>query len=423
MCTFLCMHTRMYVCTYVRMHVCVYVCIYVCMYEITYVRIYVCMCVSMYLCMYARTCIRTCAYVCRHVYVLLLLSCCHCHYCFYQELCRQVYAFMLVVQPRKVIFHPNALVHGWQSVEALIAAAEVVQAEAGLPVPGTYRHHFMNDTEPRDVPISRRGDWSMGRFTATFGTTVTDDDAALQALQWLEPGELHDMTRLPPPVWQGFARTVAAGGLRAFLQRHPAVFEYVPPHHFRVLGRVPPAPGPQPPAAAAAAAAPAPPPAKAAAAAPTPAAAPAPAPAAAAAAAPLVPGPQPPPPAAKAAAPAKAPPPAGPAKVPPPGLAPKLAAQAALAAKAATQAMAAGAALAAPAKAVAQEPEARPAFCEACGWQELHMRTCQWCRRPMCDKHGKHIPGRWRGDMPSWQCNPSTRQCWEIWELWKTVRH
>ena len=34
----------------------------------------------------------------------------------------------------------------------------------------------------------------------------------------LMPGALHDMSRLPAPVWQGFARTVVVGGLRAFLQ-------------------------------------------------------------------------------------------------------------------------------------------------------------------------------------------------------------
>ena len=56
---------------------------------------------------------------------------------------------MLVVQPRNVIFHPNALVHIWQSVEALIAAAEVVPEEVGPPVPGTSRHDFMN-SESRD---------------------------------------------------------------------------------------------------------------------------------------------------------------------------------------------------------------------------------------------------------------------------------
>ncbi len=39
-----------------------------------------------------------------------------------REVCRSVLAFMLVVQPRKVIFHPNALKYGRQSVEALIAA-------------------------------------------------------------------------------------------------------------------------------------------------------------------------------------------------------------------------------------------------------------------------------------------------------------
>ena len=56
---------------------------------------------------------------------------------------------MLTLQPRKVIFHPNVLVHGWQSVEALIAAAEVVHMEVGPPVQGTYRDDFINYTGPR----------------------------------------------------------------------------------------------------------------------------------------------------------------------------------------------------------------------------------------------------------------------------------
>ena len=86
-------------------------------------------------------------------------------------MCRQVFAFMLVVQPRKVIPHPHALVHRWQSVEALIAAAEVVQEEVGPPVPGTYRHDFMNDREPRQVPMSVRG--NMGHFAAISGPTQT----------------------------------------------------------------------------------------------------------------------------------------------------------------------------------------------------------------------------------------------------------
>ena len=43
-----------------------------------------------------------------------------------------------------------------QSVDALIAAGEQVQVEAGPPVPGTYRHDFMNDWTPRHMPVSRR---------------------------------------------------------------------------------------------------------------------------------------------------------------------------------------------------------------------------------------------------------------------------
>ena len=131
-------------------------------------------------------------------------------------MCRQVFAFMLVVQPRKVIFHPNALVHIWQSVEDLIAAAEFVQEEVGPPVPGTYRHNFVNDREPRQVPMSARG--NMGHFAAMFGPTQTEDAAAKEVVAQLMPGALHDMSRLLAPVWQGVARTVVVGGLCAFLQ-------------------------------------------------------------------------------------------------------------------------------------------------------------------------------------------------------------
>ena len=81
--------------------------------------------------------------------------CCHRRGLFYQEVRRQVFAFLLVVQPLKVIFYPKALVHIWQSVEALIAAAEIVPMEVGPPVPGTYRHDFLNGTEPRQVPMPR----------------------------------------------------------------------------------------------------------------------------------------------------------------------------------------------------------------------------------------------------------------------------
>ena len=123
---------------------------------------------------------------------------------------------MPVAQPRKVIHHPNALVHIWQSVEALIGAPEVVREEAGPPVPGTYRHDFMNDREPRQLPMSARG--NMGHFAALFGPTQTEDAAALEVATQLIPAALHDMSRLLAPVWQGFARTVVVGGLCAFLQ-------------------------------------------------------------------------------------------------------------------------------------------------------------------------------------------------------------
>ena len=61
-----------------------------------------------------------------------------------EAVCQDVFAFTLVVQPREVIFHPNAVAHGWQSVEVLIDARGRVQGDAGPPVPGTYRHDFRN---------------------------------------------------------------------------------------------------------------------------------------------------------------------------------------------------------------------------------------------------------------------------------------
>ena len=84
-----------------------------------------------------------------------------------REVCREVFAFMLAVQPHKVIFHQNAVAHGWQSVDALIAAGEQVQEQAGPPVPGTYRHDFMSDKTPRHMPVSRR------RGTRDYATVAT----------------------------------------------------------------------------------------------------------------------------------------------------------------------------------------------------------------------------------------------------------
>ena len=97
------------------------------------------------------------------------------------EVCREVFAFMLVVQPHKVIFHQNAVAHGWQSVDALIAAGEQVQEQAGPPVPGTYRHDFMNDWTPRHMPVSRRR--GTRDYATWFGVAETDDEAALR---WCE---------------------------------------------------------------------------------------------------------------------------------------------------------------------------------------------------------------------------------------------
>ena len=111
---------------------------------------------------------------------------------------------------------PNALVYIWQSVEALIAVAEVAQEEVGPPVPGTYRHDFRNDREPRQVSMSVQG--NMGNFAAMFGPTQTQDAAAMEVVTQLMPAALNDMSRLPAPVWQGLARTVVVGVLRAFLQ-------------------------------------------------------------------------------------------------------------------------------------------------------------------------------------------------------------
>ena len=41
-------------------------------------------------------------------------------------------------------------------MDALIAATERVQTGVGPPFLGTYRHAFMHDTTPRELPISKR---------------------------------------------------------------------------------------------------------------------------------------------------------------------------------------------------------------------------------------------------------------------------
>ena len=86
-----------------------------------------------------------------------------------------------------------------------------------------------------------------------FGRTEKKVVAAMEVVTQLMPGELHDM-----------GCQLMVGGPRPFLERHPAVVEYMPPHHFRGLaargaaaaGPVPPVPGPAPPLEGVAAAAP-----------------------------------------------------------------------------------------------------------------------------------------------------------------------
>ena len=62
-------------------------------------------------------------------------------------------AFMLCVQPRKVIWHPHALKEGWWSVEALLGMADAVDFELGPPVPGSFRQSFRWDWRPRQRPV------------------------------------------------------------------------------------------------------------------------------------------------------------------------------------------------------------------------------------------------------------------------------
>ena len=61
-----------------------------------------------------------------------------------KEVCCEVFAFMLVVQPRRLISHQSAVVHGCQSVDALIVAGEQIQEEVGPPDPGTYRRRLLH---------------------------------------------------------------------------------------------------------------------------------------------------------------------------------------------------------------------------------------------------------------------------------------
>ena len=100
-------------------------------------------------------------------------------------------AFLLVVAPRKIVFHVNSLAKGMTSKQALIAAGLAVQNEMGPPHPGTHRHRFYGDEKPRRYlgddpgPPRRRG------------PAVPDDERAVAALARLPEGVLHDMRNLP----------------------------------------------------------------------------------------------------------------------------------------------------------------------------------------------------------------------------------
>ena len=72
----------------------------------------------------------------------------------------------------------------------MLAAAEVVQNQAGPPAPGTYRHDFAHDTTPRELPVSKR---RIGRHTEFFGLAQTDNQAAIMVLGRLNPHQLQDI--------------------------------------------------------------------------------------------------------------------------------------------------------------------------------------------------------------------------------------
>ena len=105
-----------------------------------------------------------------------------------KEACQVCLAFMLVVAPRKVVLHLNALAHGEASKQALIDAGSLVGAELGAPIPGTYRHRFLGDVTPRiDLTHTHRP-----RRRRGGGDVVPDDDRALRTLLYL-PGGGHAM--------------------------------------------------------------------------------------------------------------------------------------------------------------------------------------------------------------------------------------
>ena len=111
----------------------------------------------------------------------------------------------LVVAPRKVVIHMNALKHGVASKNALIAAGLAVQAEMGPPLPGTHRHRFHGDETPRidlgDNPGHPRRQ----------GRVVPDEDRAVAALLRMPEGQLHNMSRLPKWLHEVLAASVKPG--------------------------------------------------------------------------------------------------------------------------------------------------------------------------------------------------------------------
>ena len=172
-----------------------------------------------------------------------------------REACQVCLAFMLVVAPRKLVLHLNALAHREASKQALIDAGRAVQTELGPPVSGTYRDRFHGDETPRIDRATNPG----GRRRRRGHDVVPDDDRALQALRCLPVGPLWDMSGLPRWYCDELAGCVMPGGLRDLLRRFPQYFELVEPHQFRVIApwnapaAAPPASGPTAPAAAPAA--------------------------------------------------------------------------------------------------------------------------------------------------------------------------
>ena len=131
--------------------------------------------------------------------------------------------FCLAAGPLQVKLHPNSLKHGAASVLTLRRAGLVVHAACEKFEAGTWRYAMTAQPAVAEIVPGPPG----LKQPQCGGSTEEPAAKVIEILQdyWRQTGTFINPSKLPTGVWKTLEATLPRNGLKAFLLRHPHIFQ------------------------------------------------------------------------------------------------------------------------------------------------------------------------------------------------------